>query len=178
MSADLPTREVDAVVYWFGATQLRPQGLVTSEGDNRWNEPGDAVVYFAGDLGVGLVEAGRHVQVGGPDGVERTAWAVPLRMDALVDLRDPDVREALGLRDRYWFLDRQRCQRISGRLRRSGNRGIVVPSAGFPDDPQRWNLVSFDTHPDSLARLVHEARAVGRLTVQGTFDVSRPGPAG
>ena len=167
MSADLPTRELDAVVYWFGVPELRTESLVTSEGNNRWNEPGDAVVYFAGDLGVGLVEAGRHVRDGAePEGVERTAWAIPLRMDGLVDLREADPREVLGLTDRYWFLDRERCQHISGRLRSSGKRGILVPSAGFPDDPQRWNLVSFDTHPESLTRLVKEAREVGRLTVR------------
>lgn len=167
MTAPLPRITLDTVVYWFGGERLEPSDLVTAASGNRWNEPGEPVVYLAGDLGVAVVEAGRHVGEDGEAEVHRSAWRIPLRLEDVVDLRDPEVRRMLDLRDTHWFLDRERCRGLGRQLRGAGLRGFLAPSAGFPDDPGRWNLVLLDVHATVLTGLARRARVTGGLVLHG-----------
>jgi RES domain-containing protein len=167
MTAQLPTIALDASVYCFGGERLEPGDLVTAASGNRWNGPGEPVVYLAGDIAVAVVEAGRHIGEDGQEEVRMSAWRVPVRLEDIVDLRNPSVRSALKLEEPYWFLDQARCRTVGRQLRKAGPRGFLAPSAGFPDDPERWNLVLFDVDEASLAELAERARVVGRLVILG-----------
>jgi RES domain-containing protein len=165
MITTLPTIALDTGVYWFGGERLQPEDLVTTADGNRWNGPGEPVIYLAGDVGVAVVEAGRHIAVDGGSEVRMSAWLIAVRLEDVVDLRSPSVRAFLGLEERHWFLDQGRCRSLGRELRSAGIRGFLAPSAGFPDDPERWNLVLFDVHDAALAGLAERAKVVGRLVV-------------
>jgi hypothetical protein len=96
-------------------------------------------------------------------------WSIEVAAPHVLDLRLPDVQRALGLRDDYWFLQRERCIEVAGRLREAGVcAGIRVPSAGVPDGLDRWNLVLFpDRLSRPLAQVVSHPRKVG-MFVLGT----------
>jgi RES domain-containing protein len=122
-------------------SNLRPTDLITRTG-NRWSRPGEATIYLASDPGVALAEFGRHW----PDELEATCiWAVDLRLRAAVDLRDGERLGEFGLSDDpAWIRDADRCAEVARAVRASPrNDGMIVPSAAFLDDPDRWNVVVF-----------------------------------
>jgi RES domain-containing protein len=120
---------------------LEPHVLVTRD-RNRWSDAGEPTIYLAGDPGVAIAEFGRHWS---DDSVPAAMWTVRLRLDRAIDLRGPEVRQALGIpNDPTWMLDRDRCRSIARELRASGGcDGLIVPSAAFLDDDRRWNAVVF-----------------------------------
>ena len=92
---------------------------------------------------------------------------VDVRIPLAVDLRDPDVRAALSLPDDLeWVLDRERTREIAQSLRHSGLcDALLVPSAGAPDQPERFNLVLFADDRARAVRIVADLRVVGEVTV-------------
>jgi RES domain-containing protein len=137
--------------------------MVTTEG-NRWNTPGIPTIYFAGDPGLALVEGGRHLR----DTTEiepKVVWAARVETDGMLDMTHPEAWATLELTDAYWFLDRDRCRLIATELReQDGVRGLIVPSAGSPDDLSRTNVVLYvDLLPRSLEDVVRQPRVIGRL---------------
>jgi RES domain-containing protein len=131
----------------FDVLDTRFAGLAT---DNRWNEVGDPTFYLAGDLGVALAEYARHLRedigvTGAPPVHERAVYQVDVQVDALLDLRDPQVRSAIGLHGgARQFLDRGVARATARFLRLTTSaEGLLVPSVAFLDDPSRWNLVLF-----------------------------------
>jgi RES domain-containing protein len=83
----------------FDVLDTRFAGLAT---DNRWNEAGEPTFYLAGDLAVALAECARHLRedVGitrTPPVHKRAVYQIKARLEALLDLRDPQVRSAIGL---------------------------------------------------------------------------------
>ena len=70
---------------------------------NRWNDRGDATFYIAGDVGVALVEHARHYREErtpemGRSVTERALYRPEIRLQAVLDLRDPQVCRALAMR--------------------------------------------------------------------------------
>lgn len=71
-------------------------------------------------------------------------WAVDVRLDEVLDLREAATRETLGLPDgRWWVLDRDRCLALARSVRTGSCGGLIVPSVALLDQPERWNAVVF-----------------------------------
>jgi len=154
----------------FDVLDTRFAGLAA---DNRWNEAGEPTFYLAGDLAVTLAEYARPLRedVGitrTPPVHERAVYQIEARLEALLDLRDPQVRSAIGLHGgARRFLDR-RVARATARFLRltTSAEGLLVPSVAFLDDPSRWNLVLF------LDKLPADVRSYMSATFHRTVRVS------
>jgi RES domain-containing protein len=172
-----PLRDLRTRAYWQGdAPSFDARALVSTE-PNRWNDEEVAAVYLAGDIGLTLVEAGRHMADQPERTQTRVIWTVNVNVSGIVDLRSRAVRAELSLVEEHWFLDRARCRTVVAAVRESsGVSGLLVPSAGMPDDHSRWNLVLY---PDRLTRplpaIVVDPSPVGSLGVEGAraFGSSR-----
>jgi RES domain-containing protein len=168
---DTRTLTGDPVVldtFWQGpADVFHRASLVTDAAGNRWNEPGEPAIYLAGDVGVALVEAGRHGRAT-DDLAGLVLWRVSVAADAVLDLRSGQLREELGLAREAWIGDRGRCRRLATRLRVDGLEGVLVPSAGIPEDERRWNLVLFvDRLRRPLRAVISSAVRVGDVLTRG-----------
>jgi RES domain-containing protein len=131
----------------FDILDTRLAGLAA---DNRWNEAGEPTFYLAGDLGVALAEYARHLRedvgVTSPSPIhERAVYQVDVQLEAVLDLRDPQVRSTIGLHGgARRFLDRAVARATARFLRLTTSaEGLLVPSVAFLDDLTRWNLVLF-----------------------------------
>jgi RES domain-containing protein len=158
-----PVTPFVATAFFASAEPVRNvEDMVTIEG-NRWSRVDEPTVYLAGDPSLALAEFARH---GPPDGMpEGLIWSVDVRLEAIVDVRDPESRLAAEEPPRW--LDHDWCHALAGRLRGQGGcDGLVVPSAALLDRPERWNLVVF---VDRLKRPLADA-----LIVQGTTVAIRP----
>lgn len=126
--------------------------------DNRWNTAGEPTLYLAGDPGILIAEWGRHFPLvfdanALPVAIERSVYRLSLRLQRVVDLRDPAaVKVWITANASPWFLDRDLTRIIAHSFRTQGTvQALIVPSIAFPDDLTRWNLVVFlDTLPEAL----------------------------
>jgi RES domain-containing protein len=154
----------------FDVLDTRFAGLAR---DNRWNEPGSPTFYVASDLGVAVAEFGRHMAeerdgAGARLVQERAVYRLEVRVRALLDLRDPQVRGALGLQGgARRFLDVAVARATANYVRRTtAADALLVPSVAFLDDPARWNLVLFlEKFPPDLSTFI-------TATYDGTFSVA------
>jgi hypothetical protein len=163
---------LDVTAFWQGRDErFDHAALVTDADGNRWNAPGEPAIYLAGDMGLALVEAGRHEPGSEPgDRVEGIVWSLEVAVGSVLDLRQDDVRAELGLDAPHWFLDRGRCRSLAADLR-AGEvcAGIVTQSAGLPDDPDRWNLVLFaDRLRRPLTEVIRRPRRIGSFRLGAT----------
>jgi RES domain-containing protein len=154
----------------FDVLDTRFAGLAK---DNRWNEPGSPTFYVASDLGVAIVEFGRHMveerDAGGGRRVqERASYRLEVHVQALLDLRDPKVRRALGFHGgARRFRDLAVARATANFVRRTTPAEVLlVPSVAFLDDPARWNLVLF------LEKLPRDLSSVITATYDGVFRLT------
>jgi RES domain-containing protein len=165
-------RDIDVLAFWQGSSRtFEPDALVTSEKGNRWNVPGQPTAYLAGDAGLALVERGRHLS-GTDEPVELVVWRLRVILDGVLDLRPAEVQRALGLEDPCWVLDRERCRGLGALLRSTDwCRALLAPSAGVPDDDDRWNLVVFvDRLGKPLTESLHDVRVWGTVSLGEAFE--------
>lgn len=143
---------------------------------NRWNRPGDATLYLSSDAGLALIESGRH-----PEDMRQASHLLrlELRLPRALDLRRPAVRSVLGLpAGDWWILDRDRTCDLATRLRSSGAcEGLLVPSAGALDQPDRWNAVVFADDREATGRIVSHPRRAGAVTLDGGALPTATAPA-
>lgn len=113
-----------------------------SDRPNRWNDEGVPTIYLSGDPALAIVESGRH-----PDDIAAHSRLVEVDVDLarVIDLRDGAVRRMLDLPDDLgWILDRDQTRALARAIRGTGaTDGMLVPSAGALDQPDRWNAVVF-----------------------------------
>jgi RES domain-containing protein len=131
-----------AVAIQDGPSTWDGRRLISTDG-NRWSAPGEPTICLAGDVAVALAELARHLT---PDEMATAArvWTVEVHADAIADLRREPVRVGLpDWDDRRWVNDIERCRRLGQEVRHAGAHGMIVPSAAFPDRPERHNLVLF-----------------------------------
>jgi RES domain-containing protein len=135
-----------------------------SDKPNRWNAEGEPTIYLSGDPALALVESGRH-----PDDMEAHARLVEvdLALARMLDLRDDDVRRALDLPDDPgWILDRDRTRSVARAIRISGAAdGMLVPSAGALDQPDRWNAVVFADDGAGVTASLASPRPAGEIRI-------------
>ena len=151
----------------FGVLDTRLAGRV---GDNRWNQAGDPTFYLASDKSVALAEFARHLQERqdpslGRLTIDRAVYRLEVHVQALLDLRVPAVRTALGLHGgNRRFLDVQVARATANFIRRTTSaEALIVPSVAFLDDPARSNLVLF------LEKLPSDLNQFITATPDGTF---------
>jgi RES domain-containing protein len=143
----------------FDALDTRFAGRI---GDNRWNHAGEPTFYVASDKSGALAEFARHFQERqdpalGRLAVERAVFRLEVHLQAVLDLREPAVRTALGLHGgSRRFLDSQVARATASFIRRTTSaEALLVPSVAFLDDPARWNLVLFlEKLPPDLSRFI------------------------
>jgi RES domain-containing protein len=164
--ATIPTRSFQAGAWSCRSERLPAEAVLdlVSDRPNRWNAEGEPTIYLSGDAALALIEAGRH-----PDDLDAQSrlFEVDLHVPRAIDLRDEDVRAALGLPDELdWVLDRKRTRTIARSLRRSGTcDGMIVPSAGALDQPERWNAVLFADDRARVAQLIDRLRPAGEVAI-------------
>jgi RES domain-containing protein len=159
----------------FGVLDTRFAGRV---GDNRWNRAGDPTFYVASDESVALAEFARHFREQedaalSPLAIERALYRLDVQVQALLDLRQPVVRAALGLHGgARRFLDIEVARATASFIRRTTSaEALLVPSIAFLDDPARWNLVLFlEKLPPDLTQFIS-------VTPAGTFPHRTVEPA-
>jgi RES domain-containing protein len=154
----------------FGVLDTRFAGRV---GDNRWNQAGDPTFYVASDRGVAFAELARHLRERQDPGlvalaIERAVYELALQIPAVLDLREPLVRNALGLHDGpQRFLNAEVARATATFVRRTTSaEALLVPSVTFLDDTSRWNLVLF------LEKLPPDLHQFVRVSPAGTFRVA------
>lgn len=119
--------------------------------DGRYHRAGDAWPLYA-SLGPTTAWAEWRAATSGaidPATERRRLWRIDARDLAVVDLRDADVRAALGAELAELIGARAPCQALARRAHRLGAQGMVVPSAAAPDG---WNLVVFPRGFSALKR--------------------------
>jgi RES domain-containing protein len=135
-----------------------------SDKPNRWNVEGEPTIYLSGDPALALVESGRH-----PDDLQGHARlvGVDVALGRVIDLRDDDVRRALDLPDDpAWILERGRTRAVARAIRSSGAaEGLLVPSAGALDQPDRWNTVLFADDAARVTASVASPRPRGEVRI-------------
>jgi len=155
----------------YGVLDTRFAGRV---GDNRWNQAGDPTFYIASDRSVALAEFARHFRERqnptlASAAIERAVFELDVQLRAVLDLREPSVRTALGLHGgSQRFLDTQVARATANFVRRTTPaEALLVPSVAFLDDSARWNLVLFlEKLPPDLNDFIH-------VTPVGTFRVGQ-----
>jgi RES domain-containing protein len=147
--------------------------------DNRWNEAGSPTIYAAGDLGVAVAEFGRHLvearDVHGRHLIrDRAIYRLEVRVSAMLDLRDPIVGRAIGLRGgARRFVDVSVARATANYARfTTPAQALLVPSIAFLDDLTRWNLVLF------LEKLPPDLSTFVAATYDGIIAVEPPAPRG
>lgn len=118
--------------------------------NNRWNVKGEPTLYLASDRSVGITEFSRHIDRDRPPAVvagvlQRRLYRFEIRLDAVLDLLQPQTWTALSLADApNCFLDRRIARATAHYIRATTTiQAIRVPSIAFLDDLTRWVLVVF-----------------------------------
>lgn len=143
-------------------------------GDNRWNAAGQPTLYLASDLGVVLAEFARHLRdergLSSRQSQARSVYRLGLRLSAVLDLRQPRVRGALGLQGgARRFLDRRVARATAQYVRTTTPiEAVLVPPMAFLDDPTRSNLVLF------LEKLPADLSSFITATFEGDLRLDRP----
>jgi RES domain-containing protein len=139
---------------------------------NRWNRPGEPTLYLASDHAVLIAEFARHLRDERDRTLEPALRArrineLKLSLDAMLDLRDAQVQNALSLGDTpECFLDREFARATAGFVRQTTPaQGILAPSVAFLDQPARWVMALFLEKFD-LARVVTDVTPDGLLRVE------------
>lgn len=104
-------------------------------------------------------------EVGGKT-VERAVYRFQIRLDHVIDLRDPRMASNFGVTDvTTQFRQRDVAQSTAAFIRSTTDtQGLVVPSIAFTDDLTRWNLVVFlDKAPADTRSWVQHVAYVGPL---------------
>ncbi|MBI4322389.1 MAG: RES family NAD+ phosphorylase [Chloroflexi bacterium] len=148
--------------------------FAASASDNRWNYPGEATLYLAGDSGVALAEYARHLEVSRPAEIapltiRRCLYKLEVSLQRVLDLRDDACLAALSLDDApKCFLDKKVARATARFVRATTDaQGILVPSMALLDHPDRWILVVF------LEKLAPDPkRFLLPVSPAGTFRVS------
>jgi RES domain-containing protein len=135
-----------------------------SDKPNRWNAEGEPTIYLSGDPALALVESGRH-----PDDLQGQTRVVEvdLALARMIDLRDREVHRALDLPDDpAWILVRDVTRAVARAIRSSGAAdGLLVPSAGALDQPDRWNAVVFAEDRARVTASVAPPRPGGEIRI-------------
>jgi hypothetical protein len=117
---------------------------------NRWNRPGEPTLYFASGHAVLIGEFARHLREERSPNLgslmpPRRTYELQLRLDAVLDLRNPTVCAALSLSDApSCFLDRDVARATAGFIRTTTRaQALLTQSMAFLDAPDHWVMALF-----------------------------------
>lgn len=124
--------------------------------NNRWNVYSQPTLYLASDHRVAIAEFARHFgedvslpikrpETVGWRTVSRRIYDLTVRIERMLDLRDPSLCGALALSDApSCFLDRAITRATAQFLRQTTPaQALLVPSVALLDQPDRYALVLF-----------------------------------
>lgn len=148
----------------------------------RWHWQGQPTLYLASDAAVAITEFARHLAVdrgGQARPARRAVYEIGVRMDRVIDLRDPAVLRLIGREDApQCWLDPRVARAVATFFRDSlGLQGLLVPSVAHLDDPARYNVVCFlENLPDAPRSFLPRARRRAIVSVEPLEreGVSRP----
>ncbi len=140
--------------------------------ENRWNRPGDPTLYLAGDEGVLIAEWGRHFTIDRTTQLKRMArerdvYGLTLSLERVLDIRKGVVCDELSLVNApACFMDIGLARATAIFIRQTTEaQGMLVPSMGFLDSPDRWCLVLFLEKLPEPKLFISEVNPVGALRI-------------
>lgn len=137
-----------------------PRFLGISEG--RWNRKGEKAYYVACDPSVMATEFARWLrsEAGSVPPSARDVFELVIKLDRVLDLRDPNVQAALGISSISDFFSWQHCQTYAAMARIVDAEAILVPPLGTLDKSETWNLIVFTEPFNGTISFVQQHRHV------------------
>ena len=124
-----PQLEWDAVVFRHMFGDIPP--IRRNTGGARWNPRGREAIYTSCERETALAEAEHQISLQTfPPKAKRTLYAIKVSLSSVVDLRDPESLETLGITPvELAGLDMSACQRVGEAVAWLKYAGLLVPSA-------------------------------------------------
>jgi len=147
----------DAIVFRHMLADI-PPGRANTRGA-RWNPPDVAAIYTSFERDTALAEADYYLSLQNPTPrVRRTIYRIRVRLDRVVELRDSEILNSLGVSD-VALPDLTACQRVGGaELRTSAAMDSSFPLRG---ETRRSTSSSTQTNREST---LHGSRfSISRL---------------
>jgi RES domain-containing protein len=153
----------------YDIRDLRHAGRRSS---GRWHWQGQRTLYLASDSAVAIAEFARHLAVdrgGIATSARRAVYELGVRLDRIIDLRDPQVLRLIGRDDApECWLDPRIARAVATFFRDSLDlQAMLVPSVAHLDDAERFNVVCFlENLPDSPRAFLPRARRRSTVSVE------------
>jgi RES domain-containing protein len=150
----------------------------------RWHWQGQPTLYLASDSAVAIGEFARHLAVdrgGGATAARRAVYELGVRLERVIDLRDPDVLRLIGRDDApQCWLDPRIARAVATFFRDSLDlHGLLVPSVAHLDDASRFNVVCFlENLPETARSFLPRARRRATVTVEALQPEEISPPSG
>jgi RES domain-containing protein len=172
----------DLVLPWAGTAyrhipadagyDIRDLRFAGRRSDGRWHWRGQPTLYLASDAGVAIGEFARHLAVdrgGAVVPARRTVYELGVRIDRVIDLRDPTVLQLIGRDDAPGcWLDPRIARAVATFFRDALEvQSMIVPSVVHLDDPGRFNVVVFlENLPATPRAFLPRARRRASVSVE------------
>ena len=123
-----PDAEWDGIVYRHMFGDIPP--VRSNTGGARWNPAGREAIYTSCEPETALAEAEHQIALQPlPPKAKRTLYTLRVSLHTVVDLRDREVLDALGVTDsKLESLDVSACQRVGQAVAWLKYEGLLVPS--------------------------------------------------
>lgn len=138
----------------------------------RWHWQGQRTLYLASDSAVAIGEFARHLAVdrgGLAAPARRAVYELGVRLERVIDLRDPGVLRLIGREDApHCWLDPRVARAVATFFRDSLDlHGMLVPSVVHLDNADRFNVVCFlENLPEAPRSFLPRARRRATVSVE------------
>lgn len=148
----------------YSVTDTRFLGITPG----RWNRKGEKAYSVACDPAVSATEFARWLktEAGAVTPNARDMFELEIKLERVLDLRDPQVQAALGIAGITDFSPWDHCQAFASMARISDAEAMLVPPMGTLDKPETWNLIVFTEAFNGTTSFVQQHRHVGVIQVK------------
>ncbi len=154
------------------AYDIRDLRFAGRRSSGRWHWQGQPTLYLASDAAVAIAEFARHLALdrgGGAVPARRAVYELGVKLDRVVDLRDPTVLRLIGRDDApECWLDPRIARAVATFFRDSlDGQAVLVPSVAHLDVPDRFNVVCFlENLPEKTRVFLPRARRRSTVSVE------------